>query len=237
MLHAVKIAVAVSIAGMLAACAGPVPRIDSSPEKLARIKTIAVITAPEPKSYTMANFGHPGMMFGLVGGLVAGSDMTSKTDTISSAYKGAGISVTARLGRETVERLNTAGYQARVELGNWEVTEGKYKLPFDKIQSDADAVLILSTTFIGYVATGVTSDYLPSIWSSAILLGKDRKEPLYRGFHSTGWQPKGDGWRYTPPKKTFGNFDALMTDPRASGTALEEASVNIAETVTADLKR
>ena len=63
---------------LMAGCVGPVPRIESNPAALAKINTLAVINPPEAKTYAVMNFGHPGMAFGLIGGLVAAADQTSK---------------------------------------------------------------------------------------------------------------------------------------------------------------
>jgi hypothetical protein len=124
-----------------------------------------------------------------------------------------------------------------VEDGPWEEADGKFKLSFDKIQSNADAVLVISPTIIGFVATGVTSDYLPTITAVVTLLGKDRKEQLYRGFHASGWQPKADGWRNSMAKTTFANFDALMADPTRTAASLSEAATAVTSTVSNDLRR
>ena len=56
------------VALVLAACAAPLPKIDLAPHALTKVKTIAVIRPPEPNVYTVVNFGHPGMAFGLIGG-------------------------------------------------------------------------------------------------------------------------------------------------------------------------
>src|SRR5712664_2109051 len=181
----------------LAACVGPVPKIDSNPERLAAIKTIAVIRAPEPKTYTVLSLGHPGMAFGLIGGIVAASDQSSRQERISKAYHDQGIEVSAKLVSLITAELARLGYAARIEDAPWEEVDGRYKLPYEKITSDADAVLVVSATTVGFVSTGITSDYLPTIWAGASLLGKDRKDPMYRGFHATGWQPKGEEWKFT----------------------------------------
>ena len=237
MFHKLKFLLAVPVFSLLAACVGPMPKIDSSPGKLASIRTIAVIRAPEPKTYTVMFFGHPGMAFGLIGGLVAASDQNDKQERLSKAYREQGTAVAANLASQISAELVRIGYDARVEDADWEEVDGKFKLPYEKIKSDADAVLVISSSTTGFVSTGITSDYMPTIWVGVNLLGKDRKEPLYRGFHATGWQPKSDGWKFTPPTKGFANFDALMTDTRTSAKALEDATAGIAATVAADLKR
>ncbi|BAL26843.1 hypothetical protein [Azoarcus sp. KH32C] len=219
-------------------CAGPVRKIDTSPGALADVKTVAVIRAPEPKTYTVMNFGHPGIAFGLVGGLVAAADQSSKQERLTKAIKEKAPAQTAdALAEGIAGQLQRRGFDARVEDGPWEENDGKFKLEFDKITSSADAVLVVTPTMVGFIATGVTSDYLPTVTAIITLLGKDRKEQLYRGFHAAGWQPKAEGWRYSPPTETFGNFDALMADPTKTGLALAGAAREIASTVADDLKR
>src|SRR6185436_15999938 len=77
------------VLALLTAC-GAVPKIDSDAAKLTSIKTVGVIRGPVPKAYSVANFGHPGMAFGLVGGLVAAADMESKQKELAAAYEKVG---------------------------------------------------------------------------------------------------------------------------------------------------
>lgn len=226
------------LAGLLAACAGPVPKVDAAASKLATIKTVAVIRAPEPKTYAVMNFGHPGMAFGLVGGLIAAADQSAKQDRVSAAFKSQGAKVNGNLAEQLVTRLQASGYDARIEDGPWEEADGGYKLAFDKIDSTADAVLVASPAVVGFVATGAVSDYMPTMTVVASLfLGKERKNPLYRGFHSYGWAPKAEGWKNSAPKKTFANFDAVMADTKSAQTALDDAGTRLAESVAGDLRR
>ena len=238
MIRSMKTLLLVVVVAMLAACAGPVAKIDSSPIALAKVKTIAVIRTPEPKTYTVMNFGHPGMAFGLIGGLIAASDQSSKQDQLTAALKKLDLAPTSTsLADSIAAQLTRVGFEAKVEDGPWVETDGKFQLTFDQINSSADTVLVVSPTIVGFVATGATSDYLPTITAIVTLLGKDRKETLYRGFHACGWQPKAEGWKYSATKTTFSNFDALMADPEKTAGALRDVSAEIAMTVADDLKR
>ena len=225
-------------ATILVGCAGPVPKIDSSPTALSKVNTVAVIRPPEPKTYAVMNFGHPGMAFGLIGGLIAGGDMSSKQDKLTAAVKqNASSQTSSALAENIATRLTKMGFQATVEDGPWEETDGKFKLDIEKISSSADTVLVVAPTIVGFVATGATSDYLPTIAASVTLLGKDRKEQLYRGFHACGWHPNADGWRYSSTPVAFANFDALMADPGKTADSLSSAASAVAVTVAEDLRR
>jgi hypothetical protein len=198
---------------------------------------VAVIRSPEIKTYTVMNFGHPGMAFGLVGGLIAASDQSVKSDQLSLELKNRRLSVPAELANGVAAELSHLGFRASVEDAPWEEKEGgKYTLPFEKIQSGADAVVVVTPTIVGFIATA-GGDYLPTIAASVTILGKDRKNPLYRGFHDTGWQLKAEGWRYSPPAAAFPNFDDLMRSPARTADSLVAASSAIARSVALDLRR
>jgi len=223
-------------AAMLAAC-GAMPKIDGDPAKLSAIRSIAVIRAPEPRVYTIVNLSHPGMMFGLVGGMIAASDAEDKAHLLSKAYHDQGTAVAATLAQKIADALRREGYETRVEDGNWVEKDGKRTLEFAAIQSDADAVLVATPTIIGFVAPHLGADYYPTITVGATLLGKDRKEKVYVGFHASGWEMKREGWHNTPAPVTYPHFSDLMADTRASAASLDAAAEAIATTIAADLKR
>ena len=232
---------AIVIAMLLVACAGPVPKIDLAPSAMTNMKTITIVRPPEPKVYAVFNFGHGGMAFGLIGGLVAAADQNSKQEQLAKTYKENGVSVCSELSQKIADRLNGLGFNARVEDAPWEEVDGKQILPFKKIISDADAVLVVSPTVIGFVATGLaggySNDYLPTIATVVTLLGRDREAPIYRGYHVTGWKLGAEGWKYTPPTTTFPNFEALNSNPKVSANSLTDAAEKIANSIATDLKQ
>lgn len=184
------------------------------------------------------NFGHPGMAFGLIGGLVAAADQNSKQERLTQAVKEKSPILTSGILADSIAtQLRRRGFEAKVEEAPWEESDGRFRLDFEKITSSADTLLVVTPTIVGFITTGTTSDYLPTVTAVVTLLGKDRKEQLYRGFHAAGWEPKANGWRHTAPKVTFANFDALMADPTKTAGALNVAASEVAETVAEDLKR
>ncbi|MGZ5685651.1 MAG: hypothetical protein ACXWG9_16120 [Usitatibacter sp.] len=223
-------------AAMLAAC-GAMPKIDGDPAKLSGIRSITVIRAPEPQTYTMLNLSHPGMAFGLIGGLVAASDAEDKAKMLSKAYHKQGRAIAASLAAKVADALKRDGYETRTEDGNWVEKDGKRTLEFAAIRSDADAVLVVTPAIIGFVAPRMGADYYPTITVGATLLGKDRKEKIYVGFHASGWEMTREGWHNTAAAVTYPNFTDLMRDTRASAASLDAAAEAIAATIAADLKR
>lgn len=226
---------------LLAACANQVPRIDLAPQAMAKVKTIAIIRPPEPKVYSVVNFGHPGIMFGLIGGMIVVADRNDKQEQLAKTYHEQHVEVCNQLSRKISDRLASLGFSTRVEDAPWVETNGIPVILFKDIKTDADAVLVVAPSVIGFVATGLgrgyDNDYLPTIATSVILLGNDREKPLYRGYHATGWEQFGSGWRFTPPTTTFPDFDSLYTDPKASYRSLVEAADKIATSVVMDLRQ
>lgn len=241
MLPSIKPLLVIVAITVLAGCATPVPKIDSSPDALANVKTIAVIRSPEPKTYTVLHFGCPTCMFvGPLGVLAEEANRKSKQDILTHAIREKNETPTAGvLAQSIATQLTRRGFIAKVEEGPWEWNESDnhFQLEHEKITSSADAVLLVAPGTVGFIAKRPSSDYLPTILVVTTLLGKDRKELLYRGYHAVGWKPPNDGWRHSPPKVTFSDFDALMADPEKTAAALTDAASEIAVTVAEDLKR
>lgn len=233
MLRHLKIAAAALV---LAGC-GAMPKVDSDAARLSTVRTVAVIRAPEPKTYTIINLSHPGMMFGLIGGMIAGKDAESKQETLSKAYHDQGTQFTTTLAARIVDGLRHSGYDARVEEAPWVEKDGKQTLDFSAIQSTADVVLVTSPSIIGFVAPQMGSDYYPTMLAGATVLGKDRKDKLYVGFHASGWHMSREGWRNTAAAVTYPNFSDIMADTKASAASLDAAAAAVAATIVADLPR
>lgn len=226
---------------LLAACSAPLPKIDLAPNAMSGIKTIAVVRPPETKVYAVINFGHGGAAFGLIGALVIAADQSNKQELLSKAYKENGVSISDELSRKISDRLNSLGFNARVEDGPWEEIDGKHVLSFKNIESNADAVLVISPSVIGFVATGLSggynNDYLPTIASAVFMFGKDRENPIYRGYHATGWKIKDKEWKYTPPVNRFQDFEAIYSNPKVSSLSLVDAAEKIVDSVMSDIKQ
>jgi hypothetical protein len=229
--------VAVLATALLMGCVGPVPKIDPAPEKLAAIKSIAVIRVPEPKTYTVWNIGHPGMAFGLIGGLIAAADQSNKQDTLSKAYKLQGTAVNQGLVHKVSALLKEEGYEVVEQDGPWVEKDNAFTLAFDKVETNADAILVVSPAIVGFVSPAHEGNYLPTITSVATLHGQDRTKPLYRGYHAAGWTPAQEGWHQTEARTKYPDFSALMKDTAGSASALEMSADDIARSVTKDLRR
>ncbi len=238
MTSAVRLLTVSSSIVLLAACVGPVPRLDAPAATLSRIKTVAVIRMPEPLNYTVQNPGHPGMYFGMIGGLVAAADQSSKEKRLLAAFKVRGVALSSKMAERIASGLATAGYDTRLEDAPPDIYGKDAKVAFEIIKSSADAVLVVAPTMVGFTAGTPASAYVPSLQATATLLDKDRRQQLYRGFFSAGLGPPAKGWTQAAPATiTFADFEILVTNVDASASALENAGLAISERVIADLKR
>jgi len=241
MLRALRLSVGLLLAASLGACVGPVPKIDASQADLAKLTTVAVIRPPERKEYTVLHLGHAGMAFGLIGGLIAASDMQNKQTKLTEVLAKEKIAMPAALTERLVAGLAKEGYTVVAEDAPWEEKDGRVSLQMEQIKSDADAVLVVLPTIVGFVDGGMVTStggaYVPTVALVVQLLGKDRKTVLYRGYHVTGWKPMAEGWRHTPGTAKYPNFEDLMLKPDLTAASLVEASDLVTQSIVLDLRR
>ncbi len=220
----------------LTACAGPGARVEAGVSRLAAVRTIILVRAPEPE-YKILNLNNGAAVFGAVGALATSVDADAKQQQLNTKYKKLGTEVFKALNDRLAVRLRALGYDVRIEEIAWTQANGKYGPQLDRLPSEADAVLIVAPAVVGFVAAGSsTRDYQPTVSTRTTLLGKDRQEVLFLGFHSSGYRPRGDQWRSTPPARTFVNFDALTAGKEGSD-ALEDGARSTADLIAADLRR
>ena len=222
---------------LLGACAAAPSTVTLSPEAGAGIKTVAIVVPPEPRKYAVVNRGHPGLALGLLGGMIVGADQDRKESSFYQAMQFQKFSVKAMLALGLEKKLNAAGYRAKAVEGPWEEKDGRYVLHPEKLVTDADAILVILPTTAGFMSNGPTADYVPAMTAVVRLIGKDRKTELYRGLHAVGFQPRDDGWRYTPAGRSFSDFDSLMARPAESASALAETVEAVSESIAQDLRR
>ena len=222
---------------LLAACAAAPQNVPLAREAGAAIQSVAIVVPPEPRKYAVVNWGHPGLALGLVGGMFVAAEQDRKEASFYQAMQFQKFSVRAMLALGLEKRLAAAGYRARVVEGPWEDKDGRYVLHPDKVVTDADAILVIVPTSAGFMAKGPTADYVPAMTAVVRLIARDRKTELYRGLHAAGWEPRADGWRYTPSRRSFSDFDSLMAQPRESASALAETVDAVSDSIAHDLRR
>jgi ABC-type glycerol-3-phosphate transport system substrate-binding protein len=145
-------------ATLLAGCA-QVPRQAFNAQGSSHIRKVVVAQHENQTEYESNILGHPGMSFGLIGGLIAAADIQSKTIKLTSAINPKETRVQDRLSEKLKARLEQAGYETTV-LVVPRGTKAEEALARAKQGGQADAVMLVDL-YAGYWAAGPSTDYFP----------------------------------------------------------------------------
>ncbi len=198
---------------------GRLPKATLVPSTLANIKSIAVIRPFEPRTYAATTLDAPVSAAGFrgAGDQHASSAVQEKfTTRVRQSLK---APISALLADSIAAQLTRMGYAARVEDGPWEVTDDYSTIDFDKIKSSADAVLVIKPTIVALLASDRDAPYVPTVTVIVTILNP-AKEVLYRGFHASGWNPNGAGWRHSATEWKFDYYDEMASQPQQVADAL-----------------
>jgi hypothetical protein len=218
----------------LSACVS-VPNQPYNKAANAHIKKIAVVAVPNPGEYEVSILHHPGEGFGLIGGLIAASDASSKTKTFS----GQEVVHLLALGNEMTAALTEAFAASNiqtvvVDAGNAPRT-GFVK---DYPSAECDAFLDVAITVAGYRAQYASTPYLPMLFAPVRLVDARNKTVLYTTevFMTDGPIPKGGTQLPPDTGYAFTDFAALTGDPEKAAKGLKEAARRIAGQIASDLR-
>jgi hypothetical protein len=218
----------------LSACVS-VPNQPYNKAANAHVKRIGVLSVPEPGDYEVAILHHPGEGFGLIGGLIALGDMSSK----SHAFKGQEAVHRMELGKELTVALNEAFQGSAFEIVAVDAgTAPRTGFMKDYPGAECDAFLDVAIALAGYRAQYASTPYLPTLFAPVRLVDAHTKTVLYttKVFMTDGNIPKG-GTQLPPDTNfSFDNFDALKGDPDKAVKGLKQAAQRVAKQIATDLK-
>ncbi len=173
----------VAVALLATGCA-TVPPQQAFNREAATIKTIQVLPMAESE-IGLAFLNHPGQNFGLIGGLVAASDITSKQNKLREQMAASKLDHLAVFREEFGNAMLAQGYtltwseplpaKNKVARDRWGLRKA-----YGAIQG-ADAQLDLSLIFAGYATSGAgdASPYRPAVHVAARLLDPSGKQNLF----------------------------------------------------------
>lgn len=231
-----SVAVALLAALALVGCANT-PRKAFNREGASQIKTVAVAQRTAKESYNINIVAHPGLNFGLVGGLVAAADLSSKSTKLTSALDPAQTELQKRLTARVAEKLAGAGYLTSVLSVAPTTDEGK---AFETVRSklSADAFVDLNITG-GYTAAGPDSEYLPFL--RVAILGKEAKSgnTMYQDLITYGYTHQGVQSVHleSDTRYRFKSIDDLLAQSDLARQGLLVGIDLVATQVANDLKR
>jgi hypothetical protein len=222
--------------------------MEFAPVPGAVIKTIAVIAPPEPTAFDVKRIDDANYV---VSGLIGVARMKAEQEhmqQVSAALSASGEKFRIGLAERVADKLRSAGYEVVTEAGSWVAANGQLTLALEKVESTADAVLLLTPTTMGFVSTGgsMIGKCIPALLARVEMVGADRSRIIYRGFHAYGWIPTSPGlvssppvkgWTGTPAAKTFPSIEAVLKDIPSAIQQLYAAEDAIAAGIAADLPK
>jgi hypothetical protein len=148
------------------------------------IKTIQVLPLNETE-VKLAFLNHPGQNFGLIGGLVAAADISSKEGKLQAQVAASNLDHVAVFREELTKAMAARGYELRWSdpiLQSGKVARDAWGLrkAYGAIEG-ADAQMDLGLVFAGYATSGAgdASPYRPAVHIAARLLDPSGKQNLF----------------------------------------------------------
>jgi hypothetical protein len=208
---------AVGLAVLIAGCGGvTLQQFDPKSEP---IRTIALISVPNPVQYEATDYGSKAGMFGAIGGAAIAAEAKTMSETLTKAAREANFDYSREMQAAVTERLKRAGYKVvvvRAERGTPKELVADYtKVP----AADSDALLDIDARMVGYVSYSINDpDFRPYLLADVRLVSAKTRAVLYSeqvmfGYHN----PYMSATQLPSDKKYyFKDFTAMMADkPRA----------------------
>lgn len=227
-------------AALVAGCASTGPKFEKftpASQTLGQIQTVAVIRPP-PAAFEIKDLDSMRFQaWGLIG-LAAKKSRDSNLNTAVAQMQESGAAFSADLAEDVAGKLRAWGYMVTVEDGPWQTADGLVTMPYERISSKADAVLVIVPTTVGFVNEGGPfSNYGAAVTAIATLVGTDRTTKLYKEYHAIGWKPIYGEWKYSPSQVNFQNVKSILEDIPGALEAMKGVRVSLADSITADLRR
>jgi hypothetical protein len=227
---------AVVAVALVSGCAQPLKKQAFNREAAGHIKTVTLARPVNQVEYEAAVLGHPGMSFGLIGGLVAAADMAAKSKRLTTALDAKEMRAQDRFAERLREALGQTGYQI-------EVTELPKDLGEDKVYETlkpkaADAILAVQLT-AAYWAAGPSTDYFPRVWAKVRKLDGKSGQVLYEDTITYGYAAPQQQTVHlaSRPEYRFADMNAIEADPVKARAGLYEGLQAVAEQIAQDLKK
>jgi hypothetical protein len=232
-----KFAAAVATVAIMAGCAvQPLPRQAFNAAAASHVKTIVVTQSPNQDSYEAAVLGHPGMSFGLIGGLVAAADISAKSEKLTKAIGATETKLQERMANRLAERLREQGYEVHVASVPKDAKEDQAFASARQGRS-SDAVLLVNVVG-AYWAAGPSTDYFPRLLVKVKELDTSGKT-LYEDTFTYGYAMANAQTVHlaSDPKYRFKDIDTLIADPDTTRNGLFEGVDAVSAQVATDLKK
>lgn len=222
---------------VLTGCAQPVKRQAYNAEAHQGIREVVVAQLPNQDSYEAVVIGHPGMSFGLIGGLIAAADTQSKSARLTAAVDAAQTKLCDHFTGLLRDGLTEQGYSVQTVVLP-EGTDPDQVAALVKKDTAADAVLV--TRIVGaYWAAGPMTDYWPRIQAELRAVNLASGATVYEDTFTYGYSSGNEGTVHFPAdeKYRFKDIDALTSNPALAREGWIAGLKQISAQVLKDVKR
>jgi len=200
------------------------------------IKTIGLIEPATADEYAVQNLGHAGMYFGLIGGLIASADMSSKTNQFTDLMKARGFNLKEEFQKNLVAELQGVGYSVKIIRAQKE--KQAFLETYDALDQEVDAYLD-SIVSAGYLCASGGTDYIPAVRSGVRLVKRGPGEILYQDVIAYGYEARSSQavCISASQKFYFRNFEALSSAPDKALEGLRTGIPLLAKRIAQDLAK
>lgn len=201
------------------------------------LKSLAISQPQIQDEYETIVLGHPGMSFGLIGGLVAAVDMQGKTKRLNAVIEPKELKLQERFATKLNENLAKVGYTTQLVPIPKDIGDGQV-VDYVKKNASADAIITLKIKG-SYMAAGPATDYFPYIVINAKKVHAQTGEILYEDSFTYGYamQDMKTVHFASDPSYRFNSIDSLTADPAKTREALIAGIDSIVEQIALDLKK
>jgi hypothetical protein len=199
------------------------------------IKRIAVIPASNPRWYSFENAAPPvGYPFQF---WVNKLDSKSKAKLFNAKLSSQPATLGADLTEEVVAALRGDGFDVEILKELTRPADDPDNIDYDKVSTDADAILHLWISEVGLYSSHLSRNYIPRVNASGRLFvkGQDNDvydEDLYYGVDAK----KGKEWAIVPdPKFAYPSFDAVMSNIDEVRSAFATGTLEISKRMSEEI--
>lgn len=226
------------IAVLLTGCT-TLPQTNLTADSRSKLHSIAVLGVKEPKSEAVMNFGGAAAGFGLVGGLIQAGVNASHTSTYTKKVASDKVVFAPIVADGVTDRLTANGYQV-VKLDGQDVKlaeDGKSD-DYSGIHTDADAIMNVWITTMGYVSPPESTSFLPWVVVRARILDAKTKQDMYFKTFACGYNIKSNSV-YVDSAATYSydSFGDLEKNFDQSIEGLQSCEKSIVAAIGKDLAR
>jgi hypothetical protein len=224
-------------AAFLAGCA-QVPRQAYNAAAASHVKTVVLVRAENQTEYAANMLGHPGMSFGLIGGLIAAADIQSKTNRLTTALQPQETRLQERFAEKLTERLKASGYEAKVVVLPKDTRPDQALGAARGLATGGDAFVLVDLQG-GYWTAGPSTDYLPRLTAKLKTVETKTEKVLYEDTITYGYAtPQLETVHLaSEPAYRFNTIELLVADPVKARQGLYTGLDAVADQVAKDLKR